>query len=49
MFRIKPMDHYDGCRPITIYMVQKKSGRKWVNIKGFSNKQKAKDLKKLLS
>lgn len=43
---------YDGCIPVTIYMVQKYVGHfpfsKWVNIKGFSDKEKAVALMSLL-
>lgn len=50
--RIIPMEAYDGCIPITINMVQKYVGHfpfgKWVNIKGFSDKQKAVALLSLL-
>ena len=42
--RIIPMEAYDGCIPVTVYMVQKYVGGcifgKWVNIKGFSDKKK---------
>ena len=38
------MHVYDGCIPVTVYMVQKHVGGsifgKWVNIKGFSDKKK---------
>ena len=38
------MNAYDGCIPVTVYMVQKYVGGsifgKWVNIKGFSDKKK---------
>ena len=50
--RIIPMDAYDGCIPITIYMVQRYADHflfgKWVNIKGFSDKKKAVALMSLL-
>ena len=50
--RIVPMDAYDGCIPVTVYMVQKYVGGcifgKWVNIKGFSDKKKAVALMSLL-
>ena len=43
--RITPMDAYDGCIPVTVYVVQKYGGGiifgKWVNIKGFQDKKKA--------
>lgn len=50
--RIIPMEAYDGCIPVTVYMVQKYVDHfpfgKWVNIKGFSDKQKAVALMSLL-
>ena len=50
--RIIPMNAYDGCIPVTVYMVQKYVGGcifgKWVNIKGFSDKKKAVALMSLL-
>ena len=50
--RIIPMNAYDGCIPVTVYMVQKRVGDcifgKWVNIKGFSDKKKAVALLSLL-
>lgn len=46
------MEAYDGCIPVTVYMVQKYIegfffGR-WVNIKGYSDRRKAVELVKLL-
>lgn len=42
--RIIPMNAYDGCIPVTVYMVQRYADHfpfgKWVNIKGFSDKKK---------
>lgn len=50
--RIVPMEAYDGCIPVTVYMVQKYVEHfpfgKWVNIKGFSDKKKAVALMSLL-
>lgn len=50
--RITPMEAYDGCIPVTVYMVQKYVGGcifgKLVNIKGFSDKKKAVALMSLL-
>lgn len=47
------MDAYDGCIPVTVYMVQKYVGGsifgRWVNIKGFSDKEKAVALMSLLN
>ena len=46
------MNAYDGCIPVTVYVVQKYVGGcifgKWVNIKGFSDKEKAEALMWLL-
>ena len=46
------MDAYDGCIPVTVYMVQKYVEGcifgKWVNINGFSDKKKAEALMWLL-
>lgn len=51
--RIVSMEAYDGCIPVTVYMVQKFVGGcifgKWVNIKGFSDKEKAVALMSLLN
>lgn len=51
--RIIPMETYDGCIPVIVYMVQKYIGGsifgKWVNIKGFSDKKKAVALMSLLN
>ena len=50
--RIIPMEAYNGCIPVTVYMVQKYVGGsifgKWVNIKGFQDKKKAVELMSLL-
>lgn len=50
--RITPMEAYDGCIHLTVYMVQKYVGGcifgKLVNIKGFSDKKKAVALMSLL-
>ena len=46
------MEAYNGCIPMTVYMVQKYVGccifGKWVNIKGFQDKKKAVELMSLL-
>ena len=46
------MEVYDGCIPVTVYMVQEYVGvcifGKWVNINGFSDKEKAEALMWLL-
>ena len=51
--RVIPMDAYDGCIPMTVYMVQKSVGGsifgKWVNINGFSDKEKAEALMSVLT
>ena len=53
VLRIIPTTAYDGCIPVTVYMVQKYVGGcifgKWINIKGFSNKKKAVELMSLLN
>ena len=50
--RVIPMEAYDCCIPVTVYMVQKYVEGcffgKWVNIKGFSDKKKADALMSLL-
>jgi len=50
--RIIPMEAYDGCIPVTVYMVQKYAEDfifgKWVNIKGYSDRRKAVELMKIL-
>ena len=50
--RITPMDAYNGCIPVTVYMVQKYVRGcifgKWVSIKGFKDKKKAVALMSLL-
>ena len=47
------MEAYNGCIPVTVYMVQKHVEcfpfGKWVNIKGFSDKKTAVELMALLS
>ena len=49
--RIIPMNAYNGCIPVTVYMVKKYVGgcifSKWVNIKGYSDKEKAEALMSL--
>lgn len=46
--RIRTLTVYDGCIPLTAFMVQKYiPGRffgKWVNIKGFTSRRKAEEL-----
>ena len=52
VLRIIPTTAYDGCIPVTVYMVQKYVRGcifgKWVNIKGFQVKKKAVELMSLL-
>ena len=52
VLRIIPTTAYDVCIPVTVYMVQKYVRGcifgKWVNIKGFSDKEKAEALMSLL-
>ena len=46
------MNAFDGCIPVTVYMVQKYVGGcifgKWENIKGFQDKKKAVEFMSLL-
>lgn len=53
ILRIVPMEAYNGCIPVTVWMVQKRVGGcifgKWVNIKGFSDKRKAAALMSMLN
>ena len=50
--RIIPMEAYNGCIPVTVYMVQKYVGAgivgKWVSMKGYNDKKKAVELMSLL-
>ena len=53
MYRIVPLyPYYNGCIPITVYMVQKLEEGflfdKWVNVKGFEDYKKAKQLYNIL-
>lgn len=48
------MSAYNGCLPITAYMVQRRQERtfrsdKWVNIKGFESRKHAEELYKMLT
>ena len=48
-YRIIIVDAYYGCLPITAYMIQKLEERtflpdKWVNVKGYEDKEKAETL-----
>lgn len=52
VLRIVPMEAYNGCIPVTVWMVQKRVGGcifgKWVNIKGFTDKRRAAALMSML-
>lgn len=44
LFRIVTVEAYNGCEPITVYMVQRCQertllGEKWMNIKGFEERK----------
>lgn len=51
-YRITTGQGYDGCIPITVYIVQKREetfwGEKWVNVKGFDTYKRAKQLLDML-
>nr|DAN26501.1 MAG TPA: hypothetical protein [Caudoviricetes sp.] len=55
LFRIVTVEAYNGCLPITAYMVQRLEKErtflpdKWVNIKGFEDRKKAESLFELLT
>ena len=55
LFRIVTVESYNGCFPITTYMVQKLTDRsiflpdKCVNVKGFDGRKKAESLFELLA
>lgn len=52
IYRIKTDVVYDGCIPVTVYIVQRLQerwyGDKWMNIKGYQDKKKAISLLELL-
>lgn len=52
IYRIKTDVVYDGCIPVTVYIVQRLQerwyGDKWLNIKGYQDKKKAISLLELL-
>lgn len=53
-FRIITMPAYNGCLPITAYMVQRRQERtflsdKWVNVKGYESRKRAEELYKTLT
>ncbi len=52
-FRIVTVQAYNGCIPITAYMIQRRQERaflpdKWVDVKGFEDWRKAERLFELL-
>lgn len=55
LFRIVTMEAYNGCEPITVYMVQRLEKEraflpdKWVNVKGFEDRKKAESLFEMLA
>lgn len=53
IYRIKTDVVYDGCIPVTVYIVQRLQerwyGDKWMNIKGYQDKKKAISLLELLN
>lgn len=55
LFRIITVEAYNGCLPITAYMVQRLTQErtflpdKWVNVKGFEDRKKAESLFELLT
>lgn len=53
-FRIITVQAYNGCLPITAFMIQRLNERiflpnEWVNVKGFENYKKAMELFKILT
>ena len=52
IYRIKTDVVYDGCIPVTVYIVQRLQerwyGDKWINIRGYQDKKKAISLLELL-
>lgn len=53
-FRIITVPAYNGCLPITAYMVQRSQERrflsdKWVNVKGYESRMRAEELYKTLA
>lgn len=53
-FRIITVSAYNGCLPITAYMVQRRQERtffsdKWINIKGYESRKCAEELYKTLT
>lgn len=53
-FRIITVSAYNGCLPITAYMVQRRQERtflsdKWINVKGYESRKRAEELYKTLT
>lgn len=53
-FRIVTVPAYNGCLPITAYMIQRRQVRsflpdKWVNVKGYESRKLAEQLYKTLT
>lgn len=52
MYRIQIGEYYSGCIPKTLWFVQMKKGTmfgdKWINIKGFDNREMAEELLNIL-
>lgn len=52
LYRIITTTYYNGCIPITVYVVQKRVdsflSHKWINIKGYDDKRRALDLFNIL-
>lgn len=54
LYRIVTLEVYNGCLPITVYMVQRLEKRtllsdKWINVKGYDDYDKAESLLKFLT
>lgn len=45
VYRIKPVVVYDGCIPVTVFVVQRREerwfGYKWISLKGYQDRKKA--------
>lgn len=53
-FRIITGTAYNGCIPVTVYMIQRRQERtflsdRWVNVKGYECRKKAEELYKILT
>lgn len=54
IFRMITVQAYNGCLPITAYMIQRLEERtflpdKWVNVKGYEDRNKAEEIFDILS